>query len=368
VPLDSASNPGTGLRLAVVTDRVGATQHISFIQPLSRLTALGHARLAVVRDREAGLTAKTSQKFLVQRQPTALVFSRYTEGRCQALFDQAREAGIPIIFHIDDDLLDPPLSLGKVKYEHYRKPERLAALRKVMMEADLVYASTPELAEALRRHGITTPMIAGDIYCSVDLERMPLALPATGPVIGYMGTEGHAHDLALVLPVIERMMTEIPELRFETFGTIVMPSQLSRFGSRVAHHPPVADYDQFLTQLGRLGWWVGLAPLEDTPFNRCKADTKWVEYTYSGIAVIASDGPVYRRACAEGAGLLATKEADWIAGLHRLINSRTQREVQLARARQRLINLYGHAALEAQLLDVLHQAALKCLPVPAIQD
>lgn len=363
MPLDSTSNPGPDLRVIVVTDRVGATQHISFAQPLKRLMLDDKATLVMVRDRDAGFTLEAIKNFLSQHQPTMLVLSRYTEGRCHALLEQVRSAGIPVIFHIDDDLLDPPLSLGKTKYEHYRQPARLAALRTAMTDADLIYASTPTLAETLQRHGITTPMIAGDIYCSVDVSNLPEPLPATGPVIGYMGTEGHQEDLVLVLPAIERLLTEVPELRFELFGTIVMPPQLRRFGTRIAHHPPISDYNCFLAQLSNLGWWVGLAPLEDTPFNRCKADTKWVEYTYAGITVVASAGPVYARACAERAGLLAADDVEWVACLRHLIFDRSAREVQLGAARTRLMAQYGHLSLEAQLLHILHQGTFQRMSI-----
>ena len=78
----------------------------------------------------------------------------------------------------------------------------------------------------------------------------------------------------MVLPAVRRLMSEVPNLRFETFGTIGATQSLSEFGSRVGHHRGVPNYALFLARLSELGWWVGIAPLEDTPFNRCKADTK----------------------------------------------------------------------------------------------
>ena len=37
-----------------------------------------------------------------------------------------------------------------------------------------------------------------------------------------------------------------------------------------------------------------VAPLVDTPFNRCKSDLKILEYSALGLPVIASDLPQYR--------------------------------------------------------------------------
>lgn len=344
------------LRVAVVCDRVGATQQISFAQPLARAVAAGEASLVMVSDRHNTRTPDQAANFLARHAPTVLVFSRYTEGKCEALTTLAREAGIPIVFHIDDDLLDPPPSLGKAKYEHYRDPARLASLRAAMNGADLVYASTFELGQALRSHGIRSRIVAGDVYCSVAPDSIRPPLPATGPVIGYMGTEGHAQDLALVVPAIEALMGEFPSLRFETFGTIAMPQQLLRFQDRVMHHPPIAGYPAFLAYLAEIGWWLGLAPLEDGNFNRCKADTKWVEYSMAGIAVVAAAGPVYRRACAEDAGMLAATKAEWLASMRLLLRNGARRRAQVAAAQDKLRQVYAHAALEQQVIGVLGQA------------
>jgi len=126
------------------------------------------------------------------------------------------------------------------------------------------------------------------------------------------------------------------------------------------------DYAGFLQRLRALGWWVGLAPLEDHAFNRCKADTKWVEYTLAGTAAVAADLPVYHRACADGAGLLAASGAGagWEAQVGRLLASRRLRDATLARARERLAARYGHAELGAQVLAMVERARAPAAPAP----
>ncbi|WP_426955936.1 hypothetical protein [Muricoccus radiodurans] len=343
-------------RFVVVADRIGATQHISFAQPLAAARAAGHAALTMATDKKLGATPEVQADFWAKHRPTALFLSRYTGERAAALVARARAEGVPVIYHIDDDLLAPPISLGPDKYAHYSDPARLAGLRATMELSDLIYASTTPLRDALVGHGLSRPVVAGRVYCTLDTSLLPPPLPATGPVIGYMGTEGHAEDLALVLPVIERLMDAMPELRFETFGTIAHPARLARFTGRTAHHAPLGDYGLFLARLASLGWWVGLAPLQDGPFNRCKADTKWVEYGHAGMAVVASAGPVYARACADGAGLLAGDDASWAAAIGALLREAPARAEMLRRARDRLRAEYDHAALAAQLFDVVAEA------------
>ncbi|MBV9993343.1 MAG: glycosyltransferase [Alphaproteobacteria bacterium] len=341
--------------LLVVTDTVTATQHISFVQALSPLVARGAMSVKLEGD-NANWNALDVAELLDVARPDMLVLSRYTSARAKLFIERARALGIPTIFHIDDDLLDVPESLGKGKANHYRDPERLRALREGMNGCDLIYASTAPLAARLKGHGLTAPIVHGDIYCSIDPDAIPGAYPSTGPIVGYMGTSGHAADLGLIAPAIESLMDALPTLGFETFGTIKPLPELARFGARVMHHGPVPNYPGFIEKLDTLGWWVGLAPLEDNAFNRCKADTKWVEYSHAGMAVVAQDLPVYARACEGGTGILANDAADWRSAIWHLLRSAQAREAQVKAAREKLRTTYSHAALCRQVQDVFEQA------------
>ncbi|MGH7026607.1 hypothetical protein [Brevundimonas sp.] len=334
----------------VVADSAGATQNISFVQPFAdpaplRIALVGHDK---TWNKPAALDALWNR-----HAPEGLVLSRYTQSAGDALIRKARSAGVPVVFHIDDDLLAVPTSLGQSKYDYYNQPDRLAALKAAMNASDVVYASTGPLAERLRSHGVTAPIVAGDLYCSVESAAWDAPPAAPGPIIGYMGTGGHGADLDMVLPTVKALLDEFPTLRFESFGTIKPPPWLAEtYGDRVGHHPGLADYDRFLARLGELGWSIGLAPLEDTPFNRCKADTKWVEYSHAGIAVVATDLPVYHRACADGAGWLASSSEDWTRILRHLVADAAATRATVEKARARLRQDYTRTRLADQVLQV----------------
>ncbi len=342
------------LKVLVVGDEergAAATQVISFGQPLAGMPGV-EVILDPHRQDRAALDAR-----LQDIAPDILVLSRYTWPQGKVWAEYARARDIALIFHLDDDLLAVPESLGAHKFAIYNDPERLAVLRANIESADLVYASTPVLAERLQDHGIETPIMAGDLYCSVAPdETHNRLLPAQGPVLGYMGTGGHSADLAMVLPAIRTLLDRIPTLHFELFGTIEMPQELSAYGPRVRHLPFVVGYDRFMPQLRSLGWWVGLAPLEDNAFNRCKADTKWVEYTAAGIATVASDLPVYAQACAGECGLLARGTDDWIAAIETLLLDPARRQAMIGAAQDKLRRDYSHARLGEQVMRVLEAA------------
>jgi glycosyltransferase involved in cell wall biosynthesis len=166
-----------------------------------------------------------------------------------------------------------------------------------------------------------------------------------------MGTAGHAADLQMIVPAIARTLEQFPSAEFETFGTIQMPAELGRFGARVRHIPRCSDYRSFLLRLAELRWQLGLAPLRDTPFNRCKADTKWVEYTAAGIPVLASRIPVYDK-LEEAGALAATSEHGWHDALERLGRDGALRRQLLIQAQKRQQELYSLGHLEEQLRTI----------------
>jgi len=341
-------------KILVLSDKITATQFISFGQAFGNPNA---ANGLEVQFEDTARSKDAMRRVFSEAAPDVLVLSRLTLQRGLYWAELARKAGIPSLYHIDDDLLCVPKSLGPEKYEAYNKPERLQNLRDNIEACDLLYVSTPALQEAMERNGITRPIIAGDVYCSIDPARIGTALPATGPVLGYMGTGGHAADLAQVSPAIARLMQDMPELQFEIFGTIEMPEPLRRFGDRVRHIQPImSDYNAFLQRLCSLGWWVGIAPLEDNNFNRCKADTKWVEYSMAGLAVIAQDLPVYHRACSDGAGILASGVDSWYDAMSKTLRDRAVRLAMIEKAQQKLRTVYAHACLRRQVNDILDQA------------
>jgi hypothetical protein len=70
-------------------------------------------------------------------------------------------------------------------------------------------------------------------------------------------------------------------------------------------------------------WHIGLAPLLDTPFNRGKSPIKAMDYAALGLAVLASDTPVYRGSIADGpAGQLVPNDPlAWHAALDWMIRN-----------------------------------------------
>jgi hypothetical protein len=353
----AAARPGVALhgpqdvpRVMVFTEHFNATYFISFDIPLRDLHAQGRIGFEAYsqQDVEAGGPGCWTA-WLDEFKPQAVFLTRYGRADGTAIISDCKVRGIPVVYHIDDNLLDLPPSLGEEIVK--RQGAAAQARRAMLQECSLIYASTAVLAQVLRGYFPGKPLVQG-IYASYQPAGSPRAAPVE--TIGYMGSKGHREDLDMIVPALLRLMRERPQLRFETFGTIEPPAALREFEGRVRHHSVQKAYREFLGTLAGLGWSIGLAPLVDEPFNRCKAPTKFIEYTSCGIATAASDVVVYAQAMPPGAGVLARD--DWHPALSLMLDEPAQRAAMLQRAQAHCAEVFSPRVLQEQLLEVTARA------------
>ena len=353
---------GRPRKILFIANALIPTLQLSFLKPLAPLVAKGEVAHALLTEKDLN-DAMGKQRLAPEGQawfhdqiaaeaPDLIVCCRYAGPHPDVARAYADAAGIPLIFHVDDDLLNIPREIGARKFEEHNKPKRLATVRYLLDRSDLVYASTPALKQRLRHLGVTTPMVAGEVYCTADILR--LARPGPVRKIGYMGFD-HAHDFEIALPALVSCLEQNAEVQFELFGSIPMPDVLARFGDRVSTVPPVRDYALFLQALADREWDIGICPLALTAFNSVKANTKWVEYTACGMATIATRGMVYDDCASGGAGLLVD-EGDWGHAFAALL-ARPEQAYDLARVAQaRLLTRYSQDRLRAQIAMVFDRA------------
>jgi glycosyltransferase involved in cell wall biosynthesis len=152
-----------------------------------------------------------------------------------------------------------------------------------------------------------------------------------------MGTTTHGPDFAMVAPALARIKQEFRQrVEIDIIGMTSgeLPPGLNRIGLPNAALQSYPGFVNWLTsQLP--GWHIGLAPLIETPFNLCKSPIKTMDYAAMGLAVLASDMPVYRGSIADGpAGfLVANDSAAWYAALNWLVRDEDLRRSIAAGAR-----------------------------------
>jgi glycosyltransferase involved in cell wall biosynthesis len=351
-------------RMLFVANANVPTLQLSFERPLAPLVARGEITAKLLTEQEIrewvggvanrALESESLERYLNGFDPSVIIFCRYSGWGSGGIIEWARRNAITSIYHIDDDLLAIPPDIGQRKFELHNAPERLEAVRFLLNSVDLVYASTDKLRRRLLEYFPDLRVVSGEIYCSGAVLQRPLLRPARR--IGYMASADHAHNLRMVLPAIERLLDSNPHAEFELFGSIPIPTALDRFGDRITTAPPVTNYAAFLQEFAAREWDVGICPLVPIEFNLMKADTKWVEYSSCGAAVVASRGTVYDNCCADGCGILASSEDEWVEALNLLFNDDVARLSMITRAQEKLERDYHVGRLREQVLNVISRS------------
>jgi len=261
------------------------------------------------------------------------------------------------VYDLDDDLLRVPR--GHPDAEVLRP--KATVVRRMLRAADHVWVSTGALAETIGRDARVIPN-------GLD-ERIWVAQPRLDAVshdpvrILCMGTATHDDDFALIAPALERLCDEfggrvaIDMLGFS--GAKALPSWVNRLDMWPNARSSYPGFVNWIIQQDR--WQIGLAPLLDTPFNRCKSAIKTLDYGALGLAVVASDTAVYRGSLAEGiGGMLARNDPDaWYAAISRLLRDQHLRQRLRAGARaawEKRGTLAAQAKLRrAALMEALEQ-------------
>lgn len=349
---------GAEERIVLFVDALGATAQISFLRPSARDRAAGRIAYAVVTEAALdSLPLKDARRLLEdiwrEMRPTACVVSRQASRNVPEIIRQCELAATRLVMHLDDNLFAVPEDLGPGKTARHSAPERLARLQIACRRADVIYASTAPLSALLAERFPDKRVMHGDLYCSADPPFQPY--PSDGSAtFGYMGTKGHAADLDEIAPAISAVLEAIPDASFEVFGTIKPPASLARFGQRVRHRAAFGDYAAFLDALKTLGWRAGLAPLKDSTFNHCKADTKFVEYAQAGIPAVCVAAPrVYARPINAGVALAADSLAQWTSAIQKLVANPDEGRALVGRAQDLLRTEYAPGRLLRQVRGVL---------------
>lgn len=283
---------------------------------------------------------------------TSIILSRYTGHYWKYLLDLGAALEVPVAVFLDDNLLEVPVDIGQAAVDIYAQPNRRQALLQTIAHADVMIASTLALETQLRAYP-HRKITHTHIYCSTtEAEVQDVSSSDATVRVGYMASRWHRHDLDYILPVIDDMLAKNDDVVFEVFGFDWDVYLKDKYPNRIVCHPPVpGNYYSFRNRLNRLNWDIGIAPLRPIKYNRCKANTKWIEYTSSGISVVASRLDPYETLPEDC--LVLADHNQWYPALDELVRDPAKRRALRARARAYVLERYSIEAHAAQFVGIL---------------
>jgi processive 1,2-diacylglycerol beta-glucosyltransferase len=273
------------------------------------------------------------------------------------LVDDVRRAGTRLIYALDDNFLDLPHERFPFATLSEARPveELLWVVRFLLHQADGVLVTTGTLKERLlplnRNVAVLPHALDERLLVRRGIRRDGSPFGPRKQVIGYMGTFTHDDDLLMILPALQAVCRRHEgEVEIQIVGVIGQEENL-----RAVSELPVrfigpssseAAYPLFMLWFTtRVSWDIALSPLEDTRFNQCKSDIKFLDYGAIGAAGIYSRVPAYTASVrhAESGLLVDNDSAAWEEALEALLSDG---ELKMHVAGNAVRTLYEERTLE----------------------
>jgi glycosyltransferase involved in cell wall biosynthesis len=338
--------------LMVTPGRIASTQIFDLVfQGLAEQGAIAYRALydsesSPEERREAVLEADVVF-FLRSFQETSLDLLRF-----------AKQHGKLAVYSTDDDFreLDPETPLGRVHLE----PAAIHAYESLIAEADLLWLYTEEMRR--RYQPIARRVVIGRLPSFVEINgpRSASSLAASEDavlVIGYGGSSTHESDLRVVIRPLLDVLDAHQHVRAQFIN--YAPKELARH-PRVEVRPFLGSLVSYYEFLRQARWSIGLAPLEDTSFNRGKTSNKYREYAGLGIPGIYSRMPVYAECVRHlETGVLADHdEKSFAAALGQLVESPELRRTIRLRGLQDASSTYSLRGTQLHFLREISRLAV----------
>ncbi len=223
------------------------------------------------------------------------------------VFKTLKNDGIRIIYDMDDalDLIDTTNPF------YYNVKKDAGSQREIFAYADHITVATQELARYARERTTAPITVIPNCY---DQKEWNYPRPTRDGIrIGFAGSSTHVEDLLIVLPAICNLQKKY-DIRFLIMGFgqdsyeqwltlfkfssppegIAAINKLEEYMKDITFEwIPYVDFQHYPSTLINMSLDIGLCPLKDTPFNRCRSASKAMEYTLAGALAIASNIPTY---------------------------------------------------------------------------
>jgi glycosyltransferase involved in cell wall biosynthesis len=246
----------------------------------------------------------------------------------------------PLIIDIDDNIYD--VLPSNPNYQEFIGEKGIVIKTSYSLATGL-FVSTYPLKEKTEKHLKEVHEIKKDIFvlpnCNDYLDWLyPAEKHNKKIIIGYSGSITHDEDLEIIVPVINKIFEKYPNVRFYLLGSVRKERQdefrakFGKYAYRVKIKLGVPAFRFYPLFLAEQNFDIGLAPLVDNEFNRCKSHIKWMEYSMYQIPMVASRVYPYCepidgiKTIQDGkTGFLAGDEKEWVEKLSFLIENKQKR-------------------------------------------
>jgi len=232
----------------------------------------------------------------------------------EKVFEWMKQEKRKIVYDVDDALA----LTDKTNPWYYAVKKDMGAVEESLRYADILTVSTPLMEEYMRTLTKKPIIVVPNCYTPSEWAFPRPTMPHKTPNalrIGFAGSATHVADLVHILPTIKKLQDKYDITfiimgfskqsdyqkwykEFLYFSPIEAIKELKKLNELLTtikfEFVPYVNFEDYPATLTNMALDIGICPLIDTPFNRCKSACKAMEYTLSGAVSLASDVEPYK--------------------------------------------------------------------------
>ena len=292
------------------------------LRVLSPYKKAGFKVIRGVENNQLRLERVDSNSFVVIQRDFSVHFSAY-----QRIMEFTRRNLIPTVLDLDDYLMNMPEDHPNRTANDYSAA--LLPLLIAIKEVDYVTVSTERLKQLVQPYNPNVKVLPNYLDEELWSFKEPAAVSSQEKdpiVLLFMGTTSHTPDLEMISPVLGKLLSKYEgRLKFLCYGPLP-PKSLQAHPFVEYREGETYNYSAFIKNFLEIQADIAIAPLRDNPFNQCKSNLKFLEYSALGIPGIFSDISPYIGTVADNInGFVADNLVDWETKLECLIGDQTMR-------------------------------------------
>ena len=239
------------------------------------------------------MTNQHRKKFDILTRADVVVLKNVCDPDLLPIIHQRRRSGQLTLYEIADNL--SAIQPWNPLFSFYENPDNLSLIFQLANRCDALQVTCMELKRIFSYLNPTCQVFPNQIAF------VPPENRKSNPwniVIGWGGSHGHLEDMAEIADDFMAWLMSKPGL---TMHLMCSESVYRLFDAvpsdKKSYRPPgsLEDYFHFLSGID-----IGIAPMKDTPFNRCRSDVKFLEYAVSNVAPVLRDLEPYRESAKHG--------------------------------------------------------------------
>lgn len=327
--------------LMVVEGDIATTQLLEQILASARREGIAYRKVML-----ADLKVEDIQR------DTVPLFIRCGDPSLRLWIERLCDARHPYLYYLDDNFWE--IGGNSPIAEYYRHPSVRASLELAVGQAEKVLTNSDVLAAFLAQFNRSIDVLPASFdFSLIEIEQLA---PQEEIRIGFAGSPSRVDDLEIIKPIMQPLLKKFPGLVFEFAG--VLPAGVVE-SAQVRYFPHVGNYNEFIEFKQSRRWSIGLAPLRDTPANRCKTDNKYREYSACGIPAVYSNIPPYSGSVTpDVTGLLVPDTAlAWCEAIERLLNNADLRSVMAKAAYADVLQRHSVKVVASKWANLLKDTA-----------